>query len=326
MSSTSPSAKIFAIGDIHGCAAELRALLELLPIDSSSTVVFLGDYIDRGPHSREVVDTIIELRARCKVVALRGNHEAMLLEFLDGSDPRRVARFIYNGGSSTLAAYADERGHYVFPEEHLRFYNELPLFFDDGAHFFVHAGVPDVPLDEIDLELHADELVWLRKEFIQSSFQWDRCIVHGHTPVASVDFTKRRINIDTGCVYGRELTAMEFPSYRVYHVPKMVEAPVYLRDKTSRRAAVRFAGHITVHISLGGRLLAFKTIDYSEIGMSLRLAETPHELIFEVGDRVTGTIGEGEGIDVPFVGEVARIAQDHRGQLYGVRILQKGTP
>src|SRR5579864_4865919 len=113
---------LYAIADIHGCDEELRALLKLLPLDRSSRVVFLGDYIDRGPNSAGVVDTILELEEYCQVVCLLGNHELMLREFLDGSDPRLSARFIYNGGGATLASYSNDDGVFVIPEEHVDFF------------------------------------------------------------------------------------------------------------------------------------------------------------------------------------------------------------
>src|SRR4051812_16573164 len=133
---------LFAIGDVHGCAEELRALIQKLPLRRDSLVVFLGDYIDRGPDSRGVVDTILELQQYCRVVCLLGNHELMLREFLDGSDPRRVARFIYNGGSATLASYADHDGVFVMPQDHRDFYDALLYHYVVGEHCFVHAGLP----------------------------------------------------------------------------------------------------------------------------------------------------------------------------------------
>src|SRR3954463_10575248 len=123
---------LFAIGDVHGCAEELRALIQKLPLRRDSLVVFLGDYIDRGPDSRGVVDTILDLQQYCRVVCLLGNHELMLREFLDGSDSRRVARFIYNGGSATLSSYADHDGVFVMPEEHRDFFDSLPYHHIEG--------------------------------------------------------------------------------------------------------------------------------------------------------------------------------------------------
>src|SRR5438105_13173689 len=110
---------VFAIADIHGCDEELRLLLRQLPLTRDSRVIFLGDYIDRGPNSRGVVETILELQEYCHVTCLLGNHELMLREFLDGSDPRLSARFIYNGGGATLASYSNDDAVFVIPEGHV---------------------------------------------------------------------------------------------------------------------------------------------------------------------------------------------------------------
>ena len=121
-SGTSAYGRVIAIGDVHGCADELRALIQQLPLERDTLVVFLGDYIDRGPDSRGVVDTVLELEQYCEVVCLLGNHELMLREYLAGTDPRLIARFIYNGGSATLASYADHDGVVVMSQEHRTFF------------------------------------------------------------------------------------------------------------------------------------------------------------------------------------------------------------
>ncbi|MCJ8277615.1 MAG: serine/threonine protein phosphatase, partial [Bdellovibrionales bacterium] len=95
--------RIFAIGDIHGCAEELNKLISLLPLNSEDTLVFLGDYIDRGPNSKKVVDIILDLKKNYNVICLKGNHEAMINEFIDDPSSPQAGLFIMNGGSSTLA-------------------------------------------------------------------------------------------------------------------------------------------------------------------------------------------------------------------------------
>lgn len=315
--------KLFAIGDVHGCADELRELLEQLPLDPECTVVFLGDYIDRGDQSREVVDQVLELQSRCKVVPLIGNHEMMLLEFLDGSDPRKVARFIYNGGSATLASYADEHGQYAIPDSHLEFFAGLSFFHQTEEFFFVHAGVPDIALDRIDPDEHGETMIWVRGPFLQSAFEWGRRIVHGHTPVSGVDIQPRRINLDTACVYDYALSAMAFPSLRTYSVPrkKRIE-PLYLRDLESRRRAVRFPGQVTVRVPRAEAVYEFHTVDYSEIGMYMRL-DGPRDPRFEIHDAIAGTIGDGENFNVRFLGKIVRVARGDDEIGYGVRIIDK---
>src|SRR5262249_32731536 len=178
---------IFAVGDVHGCAEELDELLAMLPLRDDSTVVMLGDYIDRGPYSRRVIEILIEWKTKQNIVTLSGNHEEMLREFLDGSNPQRVARFILNGGSSTLADFADDHGEWVIPKSHVTFLDELKLWYETDDHFFVHAGVPDIPLKELDPVRDRDELLWIRRSFISSSRRWEKRIVHGHTPVNAVE-------------------------------------------------------------------------------------------------------------------------------------------
>src|SRR5688500_9784566 len=109
---------LFAIGDIHGCVDELRQLLNQLPRSSESTLVFLGDYIDRGPASREVIDTLLGLAQQDHVVPLMGTHEAMFHDFLRDPHSPGGASFIYNGRSATLASYANG-DQYVIPESHI---------------------------------------------------------------------------------------------------------------------------------------------------------------------------------------------------------------
>ena len=113
--------RTFVIGDVHGCAEELEELLSLLPIDPDSTVIFLGDYIDRGPDSRRVIDLVLSVEKRCSVVALMGNHEEMFAEFLHDPQSAEAARFIYNWGGATLASYALPGGGYKIPKHHLPF-------------------------------------------------------------------------------------------------------------------------------------------------------------------------------------------------------------
>ena len=305
------TSSLFAIGDVHGCAEELRALIQKLPLRRESIVVFLGDYIDRGPDSRGVVDTILELRQYCNVVCLLGNHELMLREFLDGSDPRRVARFIYNGGSATLASYADHDGVFVMPEEHREFYEGLLYHYVLGDFCFVHAGLP-TSLEEIDLERHGEEMVWMRHRPGMPEPNYEKIIVHGHSAIESIDIQPRRINLDTACVYGRRLTALEMNSYDMYTVERSTAPqPIYLRDsKDSRRNALRFSGKVPVVIVHKGKRLVFETINYSEIGM-LMVPVEPGEVAFAAGAALSGTIGVGDTA-TPFKGVVLRVDTGNR--------------
>jgi serine/threonine protein phosphatase 1 len=203
-----------AIGDIHGCRAMLDVLLDrCLRFAAGRPVrfVFLGDYIDRGPDSRGVVDRLLALAQRNagEVICLRGNHEAIMLDALASGDH---GLWFVNGGRDTLASYG-VRSVNALPAEHLRWFAALPASFDDGRRFFVHAGVnPDRPLDAQTDE----DLVWIREPFLSRRRDYGRLIVHGHTPQRSgrPDIRPWRINLDTGAVYGGRLTAAFFDDER----------------------------------------------------------------------------------------------------------------
>lgn len=317
---------VFAIGDVHGCADELEELLGMLPLDDNSTVVMLGDYIDRGPYSRRVLEILMEAKTKHRMITLSGNHEEMLREFLDGSNPQRVARFILNGGSSTLADFANDQGEWVIPKGHVTFLEELQLWYETDEHFFVHAGVPDMALKELDPVRDRDEVLWIRRAFIGNPRKWEKRIVHGHTPVNAVEVSASRINVDTACAYGGFLTAIELPSHRIYSVPRKTGLrPAFLREKGSRRAAVRFLGSVPVvvhHPRLGE--LHFETLNYSEIGMLVVSREENDRVtqILDSGDSVSGTVGDGWS--VPFQGKCVHARKHPDGWQYGFAVELQG--
>ena len=202
---------IYAIGDIHGSWDKLRRLIarcEQHADGRSAKFVFLGDYIDRGPESSDVIGFLIERQSdqADRVVTLMGNHEAMMLGVLDGSMKRNL--WLEQGGAATLQSYgvADVRD---LPSAHLDWLRSLQLTHDDGRRFFVHAGVdPDLPLD-VQSE-HA--LLWIREPFLSDQRDYGRLMVHGHTPVRTgmPDLRRNRLNVDTGAVFGGPLTAAVF--------------------------------------------------------------------------------------------------------------------
>ncbi len=312
---------VFAIADVHGCDEELRALLRRLPLQRDALVVFLGDYIDRGPNSRGVVDTILELQDYCRVVCLLGNHELMLREFLDGSDPRRMARFIYNGGGATLASYSNEDGAFHIPPDHLEFYQKLAYYHVEGDYCFVHAGLP-VEVSEIDLARHGEEMVWMRRRAGAPEPTFEKIVVHGHTPVPEVEIGPRRINLDTSCVYGHRLTAMEVFSREIWRVDRSSSPkPIYLRDsKDSRRQAFRFTGRVPVTVQYEGRSLQFVTINYSEIGMLIKPVDLLPMGVLRPGALLSGLIGS-ESEATPFRGVVLRVDD---GARHAVKIIPEG--
>lgn len=217
---------LYAIGDIHGCRKALVDLLERIPFQPGDELVFLGDYIDRGPQSREVVEYLLANR-KPGWRFLRGNHEQLLLDWLDGVKPGAAAAWLLNGGRQTLQSYtgrADlgeirddeaERLKRSVPPEHVEFFRKLPFFHDTQDVYFCHAGIN---LDKPLLRQAPDDLMWTRKKFTLDPRPTPKLVVHGHTAVSQVDLSGDRINIDTGCVYGGFLTAIALPDRRLYQV------------------------------------------------------------------------------------------------------------
>ena len=206
-------ADIYAVGDIHGCLDRLEMLLdEVQPDLEKDVLLFVGDYIDRGPDSRGVVDYVLGLQQkypREHVVCLKGNHEAMLLDFLQG---REREKFLFNGGLGTLREYWgdnwDNLKELILPPEHARFYQELRAYYETPDYIFVHGGLkPGVPLPE----QQEVDLLWIRGEFITSVEDFGRLVVFGHTPFKRPLVMPNKIGIDTGAVYGNYLTCLKLP-------------------------------------------------------------------------------------------------------------------
>jgi serine/threonine protein phosphatase 1 len=209
--------RIFAVGDVHGCRSQLEDLLGGLDLrPETDSVVFIGDYIDRGPDSRGVVEAVLDLRRRVPgVICLIGNHERLFLDFLE--DPGAAAMFLGNGGSATLRSYAlraeDRPGIDALPEEHRRFFESLVLRYETERYLFVHAGLrPGVPLSDQD----PWDLLWIRGEFIRSTASFGKVVVFGHTPFPEPYVDGVKIGIDTGAVYGGRLTCVELPAMRFH--------------------------------------------------------------------------------------------------------------
>lgn len=229
----------YAIGDVHGCNSLLRELIELIRNDSRGypgqpRVVLLGDYIDRGPASREVIDTVIGLQRAnwCETIALRGNHEQVLKQFL--LDSAKGPDWVMWGGAETLASYgiaaptrqntegwleARRELARTFPSEHLHFLNETRLLYKAGDYLFVHGGVkPGVPWDQQT----AETLLWIRDEFLDAERPCELVVVHGHTASETVKQTPWRIGVDTGAFATGRLTCVRLfeNERRFMHVKK----------------------------------------------------------------------------------------------------------
>jgi serine/threonine protein phosphatase 1 len=206
---------VYAIGDIHGSLHKLRDLMMLCERHAdgrTASFIFLGDYIDRGPDSRGVVEALMDMQSRQpdRVIALKGNHEAVALEVVDGETEAEL--WLREGGTATLRSYDIDDARDL-PDEHVAWLRSLPLCYDDGRRFFVHAGVdPEKPLGA----QRGRDLIWIREPFLSDARDYGRLIVHGHTPQTDgiPDFRGNRLNLDTGAVFGRPLTAAAFASAR----------------------------------------------------------------------------------------------------------------
>lgn len=206
---TSGGPATYVIGDIHGCLQPLQRLLAKVAPAPGSELVFIGDYIDRGPHSREVVEHLLGLPYHS--VFLLGNHEKMLLDYLAGKDP---GIFLPNGGLATLQSYGSDFPR--IPPAHLAFFHDLRPMYETPDYLFVHAGIrPLVPVEKQTLE----DLVWIRQEFFRFVGRFPKPVVFGHTPLREVLLQPDRIGIDTGCVYGGKLTCLKLPSREIIQVP-----------------------------------------------------------------------------------------------------------
>ena len=200
----------YAIGDIHGCYLKLRRLLGHCAVHCGSGTprfIFIGDYVDRGPNSAEVVRFLMKTQASAPnlTVCLRGNHEAMLIDAADGGDE---LVWLFNGGDATLQSYGIENAAEI-PPEHLAWFKTLPFAISEGNRFFVHAGIlPGTPLDEQPEEA----MLWIREPFLSDTRDHGQYIVHGHTIVndGRADVHPNRLNLDTGAYCGGPLTAAVF--------------------------------------------------------------------------------------------------------------------
>jgi serine/threonine protein phosphatase 1 len=214
-------ARTFAIGDLHGCVDELNVLLDHLSPGEDDELVFLGDYIDRGPASKGVIDRLLRLRHEgTRTVFIKGNHEDMFLDFL-GLGGYFGEAFLYNGGAATLRSYGVESESgaevaQVLPVEHLDFLRRLVSYHRVGDFLFVHAGVrPNRTLEQQTTQ----DLYWIREEFTEEKHDLGCTVLYGHTPYreARLDLPYK-IGLDTGLVYRNKLSCFEIAGKELYQV------------------------------------------------------------------------------------------------------------
>ena len=299
---------IFVIGDIHGCLDEFENLLDILPLEEDSAIALVGDYIDRGPNSADVIQRVIDLCQERPTYPLMGNHESSLLEFVESPESPNGARFLFNGGSATLQSYSSQPGSYNIPDEHIEFVRSLPVIYETNKHILVHAGLPDIEINEIDETTHRHELLWIRYQFLASKFNWGKLIVHGHTPCEKVIPNPRKINVDTGCVFENKLSAINLMDNTIYEVEKSAptDHSFFKEADWSKRRAVRFRGQVVITLEKQNEEHTFRTINYNDFGLLAESSHPTNNLLYVQGDRVRGRIEIQPDGPLSFTGKVVR--------------------
>jgi serine/threonine protein phosphatase 1 len=199
-----PITKTFVMGDIHGLDKKLMRMLNFIaddqhdPDDNSYRFIFLGDYVDRGPGSAQVIAIVRllqELMPKDKVLALMGNHEDMLLQEIE-------ERGFLMDNYATIQSF----GTNIIPNDVVDWLNNLPLIAEDDKHIYVHAGLmPGVPIEK----QRDSDLLWIREQFLYTRFNFGKHVLHGHTPRKNVEKKMYRTNLDTGAVFGGIMVAAE---------------------------------------------------------------------------------------------------------------------
>jgi serine/threonine protein phosphatase 1 len=215
------------ISDIHGCVEQLNALLDLVEYSSNrDQLILLGDYVDRGPKSRETVDRIIDLVTNHRAIALRGNHDQRLIDLVRTTDAQIQTKFMEHGGLQTIQSYCDFIGNEITNEQlqearvyielhynpHTEFLNSLPFYHEDEHHIYVHAGLNPHYLNWRDQPSH--DFMYIKNDFIRFKTRADKKVIFGHTRameihgIPDVWFHEDKIGIDGGCAYGLQLNAL----------------------------------------------------------------------------------------------------------------------
>jgi serine/threonine protein phosphatase 1 len=237
--------RILAISDIHGCYNEFKELLSLAKYNASSDqLILLGDYVDRGPNSREVVMFIKELAEKDGAIVLKGNHDKMFCDWLE--DPaRNENRFFRNGGITTIESFLRDKNVSAISEseirdylkiqykEELQFLSSLPYYYELDQYIFVHAGINPIHTDW--KKTMDDDLLWIRDPFLFTDHPFQQTIIHGHTPAiklhnkANIYYGHNKICIDGGCVLGYQLNCLEIlnGTFSEYFVKTAVPAPFF---------------------------------------------------------------------------------------------------
>jgi serine/threonine protein phosphatase 1 len=229
--------RIIAVGDIHGYWKPVEALLKKINLTGTDLLIFIGDYIDRGPDSKQVVEELIRLSdLSSNVLFLKGNHEDMLLGSM-GIDAvvKDVSTWLYNGGHATLTSYGMGRNEIeqlqriweegvrfqlmkeYIPDSHIDFYSNLNLYIESERFFFCHAGISPYGTVE-EGKNNLQDLLWIRDHLSMIDPPWEKTVVCGHTPLREVLLEDRLICIDTGLYYYGQLSAIDVLTRELYQV------------------------------------------------------------------------------------------------------------
>jgi len=210
--------RTIAIGDIHGCSAALAALIDAIEPGPEDVLVTLGDYIDRGPDSRGVLERLIDLGRRCRLIPLLGNHDEMLLGLRTSRHP--ISWLVGMGGNATLDSYGPGRDLSFIPEEHFEFLERCPSYHETDTHIFLHANYdPDLPMDEQPGPVLRWESL---RDSIPGPHRSGKTVIAGHTSQKGgeiLDLGHLKC-IDTYCCGGGWLTALDVDNSQVWQANK----------------------------------------------------------------------------------------------------------
>jgi len=215
--------RYYIIGDIHGHYIKLRNLFDIIAgeIRENDLIIFLGDYIDRGPESFEVIEYLLKISSMYNTVFLTGNHEEMFLDYYIRG--KNYYNYLRNGGGATIKSYVAHMGSFVIPESHKVFFNSLRLYYEGEDFIAVHAGLN--PHIKKLSEQKKEEMVWLREEFYQSPGRWEKTVIFGHTPTpylhdsydVFIDEKRNIIGLDTYAMNELyPLTCLVWPDRRFF--------------------------------------------------------------------------------------------------------------
>ena len=227
--------RTLVISDIHGCVEEFKQLLDTVVFNADEDkLVLLGDYVDRGPASREAVEFVMHLVREKGAIALKGNHDQRFVDVLGGVDSLTEMKFFEHGGIQTFKSFsrADNLDIKQSKEriiancsDHIAFLNNLPLYYEDETHIYVHAGLNPAYTDWKTQPER--DFLWIRAPFVQQRTVVKKTVVFGHTTTkhihgkADVWFDRDKIGIDGGCAYGMQINCLEIKgknNYKAYSV------------------------------------------------------------------------------------------------------------